>query len=203
MLDIFNSQGGIRDIDPAEVETLSDPERDTLMATLAAVRAAEEADAHVNATRAKVRDLMNAETKAIELNNAANPPLTHKEALMAASQAAALGDAYKPSPRNGSKKTRDALAAVTAELIEARAELIKAETASKAKRSAQGSAVVAWCAMQPRVSAEQLVRDHVAAGQKRLADEKAGLVEPPKVEERVNLNPIDALYSARGRSVRR
>jgi hypothetical protein len=179
-LNVFDAYGKLADdIDPAAVEALPDNERDTLFACLAACRTAEAGENRRDAARKLVGELMRSHDAALAADIAANPPLTHAACLAEVSAAQRPG--YKPKPAKADAKTRKALAAVIVELSEARAELTQAEATLRTLSAKRGDAIVAWMNAGPKITAESVHREMVAAeGDRKLKIANGELPAPVK-----------------------
>lgn len=89
MIELFNKYGQIdlAQIDPKEVEKMSDEQQSALAFVVDSVRTREAAQERFKLAQDRVRELMRVESDAIEANRIANPPPTHTEILRAAQAA--------------------------------------------------------------------------------------------------------------------
>jgi hypothetical protein len=176
-MDIFDSQGGLRALSSEEVEMLSDDLRLILMDdVLPACVAATAGEDRLVAARVNVRQLMVKEDAARAANNAANPPLSHQEAL---ADVVAANQGIKRKPRKSNEQTRLALAKVSDELAAARSELTAADRDLKTLSAERGTAIMKFIAAQEPISALDVTKAYLANNQKRLLDVAEGRAAAP------------------------
>lgn len=199
-LSIFTEFGTVSDdIDPAEVEKLSEQEKHVLGDCLAHCRAAQAGEARVNELRLSVRDHQERYNAALEADQAANPPMTNVQAWEMA-RAATNPHIPKSKLKKPNAKTKAALDQAGFELAQTQDNFQRAINSQRGLDKSRATAIVAWVSTQAQITFDDIHRETVArSNADRLARVERGEPADFSLAAKVtHVSQLDRDYAARG-----